>query len=197
LLIGLTGGIGCGKSSVLKIFRQLGIQTISADEIVQHLLKDTDVRQRIRQIFGDQVFTPTGEVDKAKLATRIFSNKSDRKALEAILHPMVFETIIQKHRQMPDKILIAEVPLLFETGSQDLFDKIIVVKAPLYAIKARLKKRGMTEQDIEARLKSQMDLKRKLAKADYVIDNSQDLGETGKQVKNILASIKSSTKGAA
>ncbi len=195
LLVGLTGGIGCGKSTVLKLFRQLGTETISADEVVHHLLKESKTKQRIRKSFGDKVFDQAGEVDRAELAKRIFSSKSERKALESILHPLVFDRVLQKHRQMAGEILIAEIPLLFETGKENLFDKIIVVKAPIHVIKKRLKKRGMTDKDIEARLKSQLDIKRKLEKADYVIDNSLDLKKTERQVKDILADIRSGSKG--
>ena len=186
MLIALTGTLGGGKSTVLRFFDLFGVNTISADEIVHELLETPKVRDQIQKYFGRKVFTPSGKIDRKKLAARVFSNKDEKRYLESILHPLVFQTIFDKYSQNPKAITVAEVPLLFETATEDHFNKVIVVKTPIQVVKKRLQQRGMSHEDIEARMKHQIDLETKLAKADFIIDNSGSLSETKKQVEDLV-----------
>ncbi len=190
MLIALTGGLGCGKSAVLKLFHDLGIKTISADKIVHKLLEDKWVKKRLKKMFGQQILKKDGHVDRKKLAKIVFSNPDDKRKLEALLHPVVYERIMKEHEKAKDDIMVAEIPLLFETKSQKLFDKVITVYTPYEVAAARLKRRGMTTDEIDARLKSQLPVKEKVEKADFVIDNSGTLEETKEQVSSILESLK-------
>ncbi len=190
MLVALTGGLGCGKSAVLKLFHDLGIKTISADQIVHELLKDESVKKRLKTMFGGQIFKKDGQIDRKRLAEIVFSSPDDKRRLEALLHPMVYERIIKEHEKAPDDIMVAEIPLLFETKSEKLFDKVITVYTPDEIAAARLKGRGMTIDEIDARLKSQLPVKEKVEKADFVIDNSGSLEETKEQVRSILESLK-------
>ncbi len=189
MLVALTGCLGCGKSTVLKIFRELGVRTISADEIVQELLESKEVKEEIRRLFGPDVFLKNGKVDRKRLAQRIFSNQRERKKLEMLLHPLVFKRIEKEYEKEPGRLMVAEIPLLFETDTQNRFSKVITVYAPMEVAIKRLKSRGMTKEDIEARLQSQMPIETKVERSDFVIDNSRGLQEIRKQVQQVLEKL--------
>ncbi len=189
MLVTLTGCLGCGKSTVLKIFRELGVRTISADEIVHELLESREVKKEIRRLFGPDVFLKDGKVDRKRLAQRIFSNQKEREKLEGLLHPLVFKRIRIEYEKEPGRLMVAEIPLLFETDTQNRFSKVITVYAPMEVAIKRLKSRGMTREDIEARLKSQMPIETKVERSDFVIDNSRELKEIRKQVQQVLEKL--------
>ena len=189
MLVALTGCLGCGKSTVLKIFRELGVRTISADEIVHELLESKEVQEEIQRLFGPDVFLKDGKVDRKRLAQRIFSNQKEREKLEILLHPLVFKRIRIEYEKEPGRLMVAEIPLLFETDTQNRFSKVITVYAPMEVAIKRLKSRGMTKEDIEARLKSQMPIETKVERSDFVIDNSRELKEIRKQVQQVLEKL--------
>ncbi len=196
MLVALTGCLGCGKSTVLKIFRELGVRTISADEIVHELLESKEVQEEIKRLFGPDVFLKDGKVDRKRLAQRVFANQKEREKLEGLLHPLVFRRIEKEYEKEPGRLMVAEIPLLFETNTQDRFSKVITVYAPTEVAIKRLKSRGLTQEDIEARLKSQMPIETKVERSDFVIDNSRGLKETKKQVQQVLEKLqKGETKG--
>ncbi len=189
MLVALTGCLGCGKSTVLKILRELGVRTISADEIVHELLDSKEVKEEIKRLFGPDVFLKDGKVDRKRLAQRIFSNQKEREKLEGLLHPLVFRRIEKEYEKEPGRLMVAEIPLLFETDTQNRFSKVITVYAPMEVAIKRLKSRGMTREDIEARLKSQMPIETKVERSDFVIDNSRELKEIRKQVQQVLEKL--------
>ena len=189
MLVALTGCLGCGKSTVLKILRELGVRTISADEIVHELLESKEVQEEIQRLFGPDVFLKDGKVDRKRLAQRIFSNQKEREKLEMLLHPLVFKRIRIEYEKEPGRLMVAEIPLLFETDTQNRFSKVITVYAPMEVAIKRLKSRGMTREDIEARLKSQMPIETKVERSDFVIDNSRELKEIRKQVQQVLEKL--------
>jgi len=196
LLVALTGCLGCGKSTVLKIFKELGVRTISADEIVHELLELREVKEEIQRLFGPDVFLKDGKVDRKRLAERVFSDQKEREKLEGLLHPLIFRRIEKEYEKEPRRLMVAEIPLLFETNNQNRFSKVITIYAPLELAIRRLKKRGMTQQDIEARLKNQVPIETKVERSDFVIDNSRGLKETKKQVQQLLEKLqKGETKG--
>lgn len=190
MLIGLTGSLGSGKSTVLKIFEQLGARTISADAVVHDLLEDEEIKKELKAMFGQEIFDNDGQIDRKKLAQLVFSDQEARKRLEELLHPLVYERVNDFYQEQPQGITVAEIPLLFETGSQSRFHKVITVyTTPEISVK-RLKARGMTPDEIEARLKSQLPIETKLEKADFIIDNSRGLDATKKQVQEIMAQLR-------
>jgi len=187
--IGLTGSIGTGKSTVLNIFKSLGVNTISADEIVHKLLEEENIKEKIINHFGKEILQE-GKINRKKLAGIVFENPEKRKILESILHPLVFEYIQNWFENIKDeKIAIAEVPLMIETGSYKHYDKIIVVYAPKEIQIERCLKKGLTEEEAIKRINAQMDIEEKIKYADYIIENTKDLEYLQKQVKDVYQKI--------
>ncbi len=193
LKVGLTGSIGTGKSTVAKIFKELGAYVIDADQIVHSLLKEESVKEKIREILGN-VFDDKGEIDKKKVAEIIFNNPEKKKQLEALIHPLVFERIQEKIKNIekkdPDAVVVVEVPLMIETGSYKNYDVVIVVYAPEEIQLKRLLNRGMEKEDALKRIKSQMPIDEKVKYADIVIENTGTLEELKKKVENVYRELK-------
>ncbi len=192
MIIGLTGGLGCGKSEVAKILKKRGLMVISADEVAHHLLEEDFVKSRIREIFGEVVFTPNGKVDRKKLAGIVFSDEEKLHKLNSILHPLIRRVInaeIAKARERGEN-LVVEIPLLLESkGAYDV-DVIVVVSAPLNKVIKRLKeKRGWSEEEIKRRLSKQMPLKQKERLADHVIRNDGTLADLEAKVNALLEKL--------
>ncbi|RME65036.1 MAG: dephospho-CoA kinase, partial [Nitrospirae bacterium] len=145
--VGLTGLWGSGKTTVLKLFEELGAKTLDLDEVVHELLKDEGIKERIRQTFGNEVFTKEG-INRKALARRAFSSEQARKSLESILHPEVFKRMMDFLNQV-DKVLVVEVPLLYETSSERFFDLTVLVRADENLRKERLLKKGYTLKEIK------------------------------------------------
>jgi dephospho-CoA kinase len=187
IIAGLTGNYGMGKSTVLSMFKKLGAVTIDADKIVGSLLKQKPTLNKIKKIFGKNVFDKKGRLDKKKVAEKVFQQKNLRKSLENYLHPLVFQKINQFVNSFKNKkkIFVVETPLLFEGGYQDKFDKVITVYAKKDAAFKRLTESGITRQSAEQRLKNQLPIKEKLKKTDYKIDNSKKILQTDVQVKEV------------
>jgi dephospho-CoA kinase len=183
-LIGLTGGFGCGKSTVLEIFERLGAVTLSADVIVHYALKEARIRDSIVKSFGTDVLVE-GEIDRRILSEKIFADQRARKKLEGLLHPYVFRFIEGEQKKHEGEIIIVEIPLLFETGYEREVDKVIAVCAREDRVNERLLRRGFSMDDIRMRRATQLPTEEKMAKADYEIDNSDSLEDTERQVKVI------------
>ncbi|MGB9856564.1 MAG: dephospho-CoA kinase [Dictyoglomaceae bacterium] len=191
-ILGITGGIATGKSLVVKILRDLGACVISADEIVHFLLSQSYYLNKIRKFFGNEVFD--GEIlNRKKLGRIIFSSEEKREKLNNLLHPPVLKIMKEEIEKNKEKkgILAFEVPLLFEVGIEDWFDEIWVVYAPLEKQLERLMKRdNISYEEAINRIKAQISLEEKIKRADYVIDNSKDIEDTIKQVKDRFCYIK-------
>ncbi len=189
--IGITGIFGSGKSTVSQILKKMGVSIISCDSIVRRLLTTKKVKEEIADKFGHYFLDKDGHIDRKKLATLIFSSKKGREKINRIIHPKVFEKLektLDTFRKKGKIAVAIEIPLLFETRSEKLFDVIITVYSPVSMIKERLKKKYSPEE-INMRLKSQMSINRKIRLSDYVIDNSGSIFETRTQVKKILEEI--------
>ncbi|HON04957.1 MAG TPA: dephospho-CoA kinase [Candidatus Ratteibacteria bacterium] len=189
--IGLTGIFGSGKSTVCKFFREKGIPVISCDFIVSHLLRTKRIRKKIEEEFGKDYFFEDGKLNKRKLAELIFSSADARKRLNSIIHPEVFKKLEEKldtYKRNSKIAVVVEIPLLFETRSENLFDVIVTVSAPYKVIKKRLEKK-YSHQEIEKRIKSQMPLKKKEMLSDFIIENSGSLKDTKKQINKIIEDI--------
>ena len=190
MLIAITGGIGCGKSTVLKLFKELGAVTISSDGIVHQLLEREDIKEKVKDILGKDVISSNGDLDKKKMAEIVFSDPIKRRALEKLIHPLVFEYIKEIKNRNEDKIVIAEVPLLFEAKMEGAFNKVITVFSKEELVKRRLLEKGMEICELERRSSCQLPLNKKIEKADYVIDNSSGLSETKGQVTKLWERLK-------
>lgn len=193
LKVGLTGSIGTGKTTVLNLFKELGAYVISADQIVHRLLKRKDIKEKIKKEFGN-VFTSEGEVDRKKLAQIVFKDEKKRKKLESIIHPEVFKELENFFKKVgekdPDAVAVAEIPLMIETGSYKNYDLIIVVYAPEEIQIERLKKKGMKEEEILRRIRSQMPIEEKVKYADIVIKNTGSIDRLKKEVENVYKKLK-------
>lgn len=209
LRIALTGGIACGKSTVLKLFQQQDLDrifTLSADSLVHRLYEPgTPVYRQVVEAFGEGILTPEKKIDRGKLADAAFPHPEKRKQLEAIVHPAVIkgetDWIAQVAREHPRaQIGLIEIPLLFETGSERRFDKTIAVicTGEQRLERFRRRHRKLTEAEslaeVERRSQAQLSCEEKARRADYVIDNSKGLAELDTAVrrtyKKILESIK-------
>lgn len=193
-VIGLTGGIATGKSSAEEIFRQLGAYVIDADKIVHELYRRDEIKQSIRQMFGESIFDESGSLDRKKLAGIIFSDFQKRKMLEEFIHPKVNDFINSWIKDIGNKqkdaIIIVSVPLMIETGSYKNYQKIIVVYAPKQMQIERLLKKGYSYEEALGRINAQMDIDEKLRYADYVIMNTADLEHLRKEVERVFDEIK-------
>ncbi len=191
LLVGLTGNYGMGKSSVLPMFQKLGALTLDTDEIVQLLLKEKEVLEKIRGLLGEDVLYENGSLNKKKVSNVIFKNDTLRHSLEDILHPLVFERIylfITK-KTCKDKIIVIEVPLLFERGYENNFDKTITVFSQEEKALQRLVKHGIKRRDALQRLKSQLPIEEKMNRSDFIIDNNGTIEETMQQAEKIYEQL--------
>jgi len=182
--IAVTGGIASGKSTVLSVFGENSVPTIDCDSIVDKLYSDKSVCK--------QISSSLGTCDRKELARKIFSAPIARQNLEAILHSLVLSELKQRLSGLEssgEKAVAVDVPLLFEAGWQNLFDKVVVVLAPHEKRVSRLVARGFSEQEAEAAISSQMPQEEKLKKSDYAIDNSKSLASTEEQVLKILRDL--------
>lgn len=166
--VALTGGIASGKSLAGDYLRKKHIPVIDADEVVHDLLRDdADIKSKIRQNFGQDVFESGGAVDRKKLGAQVFVNPGKRKLLESWIHPKVREVIEQFFTQNNSKPLgVAMIPLLFESNLQSRYDEVWLLEtSPQTQIQRLMQTRGLTEDEAKARISSQMTIeeKRKLA----------------------------------
>ena len=194
LVAGLTGNYGMGKSTVLRMFRDLGAFTLDADEVVDMLLSDPAVMRQIREAFGDGVFLSGGGLDRSALASIIFRDAEKRGALEGILHPLVFEKIESflaetEGRRSGAEVVVVEIPLLFEKGYMQRFDSKITVYTDEEVALSRLEQKGIARRQALSRLRTQMPIEEKIRMADFRIDNGGTLAETEEQVQRIYARL--------
>ncbi len=184
-LVGLTGAIAAGKSEALAALARLGAATISADSVVHALLREPDVRQALRERFGDSV-APDGDVDRARLAAAVFADEEALAWLEALLHPRVGERIAAWHAGLADDVplAVAEVPLLFETGMEAAFDATVCVVASEEARRERAARRGTGL--LEGRAGRQLPQEEKARRATFVVENDGDLAELERRLAELL-----------
>lgn len=191
LVVGLTGNYGMGKSTVLPLFQKLGALTLDTDVIVKSLLTEEEVLEKIRGLLGDEVFYRNGSLNKRKVARMVFKDDALRRSLEDILHPLVFERINIFIRKKAGKarIVVIEVPLLFERGYENRFNRTITVYSREEKALSRLEKQGIKRQETLQRLKSQLPINDKIRRSDFIIDNNRSIKETNRQVKEIYQEL--------
>ena len=174
LLVGLTGGIGSGKSTVARMLAARGAVVIDADVLARQAVEPgTSGLDAVVARFGDSLLGPDGSLDRHALASIVFADDVARDDLEAIVHPTVRRAIaegVAAHAHTDD-VVVVDSPLLIETGAHEGFPVVVVVAASADARVARLVERGMAEDDVRARMAAQMPLEEKMAVADEVVDN--------------------------
>ena len=198
-IIGIAGGIGSGKSFVASLFGELGCLVISSDKQVAAAYRSDDIKQTLRQWWGDQVIKPDGEVDKRFIAAKVFNSPGERRRLEGLIHPRVHEMRRREMEAAADdpsaKAFIWDTPLLFETGLNKECDAVVFVDAPLPLRLERVRqKRAWDEAELLRREKSQHPLDRKREISDYVVSNTADAAFARRQVQDVLSRILAKTQ---
>lgn len=184
LKIGLTGGIGSGKSTACEIFTELGVPVIDADIIAHKIVEpDTPALHKIIKIFGNDLITENGTLDRKKLRHRIFTNNLERKKLEDILHPEIYRVIELKTKELHSIYCIISLPLLLETNARHVVDRVLVIDAPRDLQLARAADRDdASTVDIEAIIDSQISREDRLAAADDIISNEGSIDNLRRQI---------------
>jgi dephospho-CoA kinase len=188
MVIGITGSFGSGKSTVAGMFKGLGAYVIDADTVCHSLMvQGCKVYKKTIRCFGRGVLKKNGTLDRRKLAEIVFADKSKLKQLNGIVHPEAIKEILGTIRRLKIKTtVVVDAALLFETGFYKNMDKVIAVKTDMKNQIERIKKsKGMDEDEIVKRIRSQSSLTKKLAIADYIIDNNKSVKQTKLQVKTI------------
>jgi dephospho-CoA kinase len=197
LVIGLTGGIASGKSSVARVLKKLGARIIDADKISRSILvRGKPAYKKVLKLFGNIITDRKKNIDRKKLAGIVFFNPKLRGSLEKITHPQIIAKINKEIKRSSSKpVLVIDAPLLFEAGLQKTVDKTIVVWAPREAQKARLRARDdLNLRQINARIDSQLSLEKKKRLADHVIDNSRDIAALKLNTKKLWRLLTKSFK---
>ncbi len=196
IAVAITGGIGTGKSTALDAFRAHGAATVSSDEIVHHLLAtDDDVRDAVVAKLGEDVLTD-GRPDRAKIAQAVFSDRERLAWLEGLLHPLVSREYLTWREQLsgldePPRVCVTEVPLLFEVGSEERFDKVIVITAPTAL---REQRRRVASDDRDSRL---LPDREKVRRADYHYVNKGTFDDLFEWVGGVMAELEAEADRAA
>jgi dephospho-CoA kinase len=190
LTVALTGGIATGKSYVLERFQRLGADALDADQLAHGVMAaGTHATKAIAERFGADVLAEDGSVDRRKLGPIVFEDARARHDLELIVHPAVYRAIHAGLRAFQlagaSPVAIVDIPLLFETGRQSDFDKVVATVCPRATQLARLIERGLSEQAANARLAAQLPAEEKAARADFAIDTSGTFAETDARVQEI------------
>ena len=188
-VVGLTGGIGSGKSLAAQFFSQLGALVIDADQLARSVIeRGSEGFDEVLLRFGDTILR-NGDIDRVALGQIVFENPQAKKDLEAIIHPRIRDEFEEAVASLnPGQILVYEIPLLVETNAADRFDYVVTVESQPELRKERLRARGMFHSDIEKRMASQATEAERRAVADCVITNDASEDELLRQVENVWES---------
>ena len=188
--VAITGGIGAGKSEALRAFARLGVATVSSDEIVHHLLRnDEGVRHAIVERLGEGVLDDHGAIDRSRVAERVFGDRKQLAWLEGLLHPLVSREYLTWRERLgglenPPDVSVTEVPLLFEAGSQENFDAVVVITAPEDV------RRRRTKVALEQRSGRLIDDEEKVRRADYSYVNDGSRRKLEAFVSSVLDDLR-------
>ena len=189
-VIGLTGGIGSGKSTVSQFLAELGAVIINADKVGHEAFKpDTEIWREIVSAFGRQILTSNGDIDHKKLGEIVFGNPDSLARLNQIMHPRMYDMVkaqLEEYRRQGVGVVVLEAPLLLEAGWTPLVDEVWVTVAPKSTMLKRLQERtGMTEQESLARIRTQMSDEERVKHADVVINTDCSLDELKARVSSL------------
>ncbi|MGN7383242.1 dephospho-CoA kinase [Chlamydia abortus] len=190
--IGLTGGIASGKSTVASILVERGAVLVDADRIAREVvLPGTELLEQVANRFGQAILNPDGSLNRKKLGEIVFADDAARKDLEGLLHPQIRLRMKQRMQEAedtdPGRLVVVDVPLLYESGLQQMFEQVMVVYVPRSKQLERLMARdGITAAQAEQRLNAQMDIEKKRELADIVINNEGSLTDTIRQIDHFI-----------
>lgn len=192
-IVGLTGSIGMGKSETSRMFRENGVRIFDADAAVHQLMATGGAAvEKIETAFPG-VKNQEGAIDRTELGKRVFGEEGELKKLEALLHPMVGEMrtdFVRAAEEDRQKMVVFDIPLLFETGGQENCDYVVVVSAPAEVQRTRVLERdGMTEERFLAILEKQTPDEQKRAQADFIVETDKGLDHAQHQVRDIIRTI--------
>lgn len=195
IIVGLTGSVGTGKSTVTNFFRELGAYIIDWDELAREVTRPhLRAWKEIVEYFGKDILNDDLTINRQKLAEVVFSDKEKVAKLNQIVHPEVFkedERITNEIKSLDsDALIVKDIPLLFELTRPVFVDKTVVVSASEQTQLRRLEKKGMSRKDAQSRIKSQLPLEGKVKSADFVINNDGPLEETKRQVEEIYSLLR-------
>ena len=193
LRVGLTGGIGAGKSEVSARLAAQGAVVVDADAVAREVVEPgTEGLAEVVDAFGPEVLSPDGSLDRPRLGDIVFADPELRGRLNAIVHPRVAARMAELERAAgPGAIVVLDVPLIAESGRTDAYNLVVVVDAPPRVQVERLvRRRGMTREQARARMKAQASREQRLAIADIVIDNSGSLAELDRQVGDLWSELR-------
>ncbi|MEJ2042376.1 MAG: dephospho-CoA kinase [Reinekea sp.] len=175
MIVGLTGGIGSGKSSAADVFKDLGIDVVNADQIAREVVKPgTEALLTIRRHFGDQVLSGD-ELDRARLREIIFQSPSEKAWLESLLHPIIRKEMLARLAVTTSPYAILEAPLLFENNLEEFCHRTILIDVSVpVQIKRTATRDNTSDEKVKAIIQSQMPREEKLRKADYIVNNEED-----------------------
>ena len=193
MILGVTGGIAAGKSSVTAFFRKLGAEVVSADDLAREVVgPGSPVLERIVEHFGPQVLRPDGGLDRQALGARIFGDSDARGDLNRIIHPAIAQLAQARLGEAAARssVVVYEAPLLFEAGAEGRVDAVLVVTVSQSVQLRRLMERdGLSESEARVRIEAQMSQDEKVARADFVIDNSGEKQATEEAVRRLYAAL--------
>ncbi|GAB4368030.1 MAG: dephospho-CoA kinase [Deltaproteobacteria bacterium] len=194
-VFGLTGGIGAGKSTVARCFREEGIPVVDADRISREILEpDREVFREVVRRFGTEILSPNGRIDRRRLGELVFRDPAARADLEALTHPAIREGIVEALRRLEREghdVVIVEAALIHEKGRGGLFEAVIGVRCdPAVQEERILARDGFSREEARARIRAQMDPERKITASEYRIDNSGDLEDTRRQVQVLVRRLR-------
>lgn len=190
-MLGLTGGIGCGKSTAARFFEEAGYRRIDTDEVVKNeVLLQPEVEAAIAQQFGPQTLMASGRVDRTAVAKIVFTDNASLRWLEALVHPRLYVILRAKLAEAPAADHVVEVPLLFEKHLENWFDFTVCVATTSQLQLARLAERGLPQALAEQRISKQLPLEQKLELADYVLLNDGSPDFLRNQIKRLVVQLR-------
>lgn len=200
IVLGITGGIACGKSLICHLFRELGAAVLSADELAREAVRPgEEAFKEIVAHFGKEILTTEGSIDRARLAEKIFSSPAERHRLNQITHPAIghlADQRISELRKRPDiPLIIYEAPLLFEAKAEERVDLVLVVATtPDQQLERLMRRDNLPREEALQRISTQMSLKEKISRADILVENNGPPAETKKMIAHIFARLSSLQK---
>ena len=190
-VLGLTGGVGMGKSTAARLLKKVGLPVVDSDDLAREAVHPgTEGLAEIADEFGEGFLKADGSLDRDKMASKVFQDEAARKRLEAIIHPrvrIVWEKQIDQWREQKRPVGVVVIPLLFEVDLQDLFDAVLCVACTANTQRARLRERNWDDAQITARIAAQMDIAQKMDLADHVLWNEGAPELLTDQMKEILS----------
>ena len=189
-VLGLTGGVGMGKSTAARLLKKAGLAVVDSDDLAREAVQPgTEGLAEIADGFGEGFLKADGSLDRDKMASTVFQDEAARKRLEAIIHPRVragWENRIEQWREQKRPVGVVVIPLLFEVGLQDSFDAVLCVASTASTQRSRLRGRNWSDAQIAARIAAQMDIAQKMDLADHVLWNEGTPDQLGEQLNGVL-----------